>query len=114
MQVTSLPPTSGIPSQGSPQTATGPKAPVRPAEQTGGEVVVRSFERALVEAAGLEPQQAAKVQVVLSVDEDSNRVNAKMYNKESGELIQQMPTDQMLRNSAMIRDMLGAAIDAFA
>lgn len=114
MQVTSLPPSSGMPAQGSPQCATEPKAPARPAETTGGEVVVRSFERALVEAAGLKPQQAAKVHVVLSVDEDSNRVIAKMYNKESGELIQQMPTDQMLRNSALIREMLGAAVDAFA
>ena len=114
MQVTSLPSVTGIASQGSPQAAVQAKDPARPAIPASGEVAVHSFQRALVEAAGLKAHQAAKVQVVLSVDEGSNRVIAKMYNKESGELIHQMPTDQMLRNSAMIREMLGAAVDAFA
>jgi len=114
MQVTSLPPTPGIPAQASPRAAARPDGPAPAAESAKGEVVVRSFERALVEAAGLKPSQAAKVHVVLSVDESSNRVIAKMYNKDSGELIHQTPTDQMLRNAALIREMLGAAVDAVA
>ena len=114
MQVTSFPPNPGTTSQRLPQAAAAPKAPARAINSSDGEVVVRSFQRALVEAAGLKPQQAEQVHVVLSVDEGSNRVIAKMFHKESGELIHQVPTDQMLRNAALIREMLGAAIDAVA
>lgn len=114
MQVTSTPPMPGLSPARSAHVTVGPK----PAAQTGnpatGDLTVRSFERALVEAAGLSTKQAAKVHVVLSVDEGANRVIAKMYNKDSGELIHQMPTDQMLRNAALIREMLGAAVDAVA
>lgn len=114
MQVTPVPPTPGIAASGPQPVAAGPKPTARSAASAAGEVAVRSFERALVEAAGLSPQNAARFRVALSVDENSNRVIAKMYNKETGELVRQIPTDQMLRNAALIREMLGAAVDAVA
>ena len=114
MQVTNVPPTSGFPTSGVRNVSAEPAQAAKPAAPSGGEVAVRSFERALIETAGLKPSDAAKVRVALSVEEGTNRVIAKMYNKETGELIQQMPTDQMLRNAALIREMLGAAVDAIA
>ncbi len=114
MQVTSVPPTPATPQPGVRKQSAEQAQAAGPGAPSGGEVTLRSFERALVEAAGLKPSEAAKVRVALSVEEGTNRVIAKMYNKETGELIQQMPTDQMLRNAALIREMLGAAVDAIA
>lgn len=114
MQVTSFPPPSAIPASGVRKPSAEQAQVARPDVPASGEVTLRSFERALVEAAGLKPSDAAKVRVALSVEEGTNRVIARMYNKETGELIQQMPTDQMLRNAALIREMLGAAVDAIA
>ena len=111
MQVTSVPPTPAIADTGARRASVEPAQAAAP---PANEIAVRTFERALIETAGLKPDQAAKVRVALSVEEGTNRVIAKMYNKDTGELIQQMPTDQMLRNAALIREMLGTAVDAVA
>ena len=113
MQVT---PTGNIPiapTSGAGQPAARAGAPVAP-QPANVEVRVKAFERALIEAAGLTEAQATQVRVSLSVDESTNRVIAKMYNDQTGELLRQMPTDQMLRNAALIREMLGAAVNAIA
>ena len=74
----------------------------------------KALERAVVEAAGLKPDQAAAVRVALSVDEGSNRVIAKVFDKSTGELVRQIPTDEVLRNAAIVRELLGAAVNKLA
>lgn len=74
----------------------------------------KALEKALVQAAGLKPAEAAGVRVSLAVDKEHNRVIARVIDKESGELILQIPSDQVLRNAAAIRDLLGAALNTQA
>ena len=63
---------------------------------------------------GLKSADVGKVRVALAVDENSNRVIAKVYNKETGELVRQIPTDEVLRNAALIRELLGESMNTVA
>ncbi len=87
-----------------------PVAPVADAKPHGGPKE-KVLERALVEAAGLKSADVGKVRVALAVDENSNRVIARVYNNETGELVRQIPTDEVLRNAALIRELLGESVN---
>lgn len=93
-----------------------PVAPVDPVADARprGEPKEKVLERALVEAAGLKLADVGKVRVALTVDEDANRVIAMVYDKETGELVRQIPTDEVLRNAALIRELLGESLNTVA
>ena len=74
----------------------------------------KALERAIVEAAGVKPADSGTVRVALSVDGNSNRVVAKVFNKDTGELVRQIPADQILSTAAFDREFLGAAVNKLA
>jgi flagellar protein FlaG len=69
------------------------------------------LERALAQAAGLDPQEAQQVRVALSVDQTTNQVVARVVNKDTGELVRQVPTEQVIRNAVLVHEMLGATLN---
>ena len=83
-----------------------------PVQATDGPAM--AIRKAAVKAAGLKAPDAAGVRVSLSVDQESNRVIARVINKHSGEVVFQVPSEQLVRNATEIREMLGASFDAEA
>ena len=63
------------------------------------------------EAVGLEPSGLAGVRVSLTVDKDSNRVVARVIDKDTGEVKYQVPSEKLMRSAAALREFLGAALD---
>ena len=72
------------------------------------------LEQALIQAAGLDPVQAAHVQVALSVDSGTHQVVAKLIDEDTGDVIRQFPAEQILRNAALLTEFLGAAFNDVA
>ncbi len=55
--------------------------------------------------------QDADIRIALNVDNASGRAYAKVIDKTTGEVIEQMPREVTLRLLAMTREMLGAVYD---
>ena len=53
----------------------------------------RILKSKLAEAAGLKPAEANGVRVALAVDKESNRLIARVINKDSGEVLFQIPSE---------------------
>ena len=115
MQVTNVPitPPPSTPVARPVVRPVAPAEPVAGARPRGGPKE-QVLERAVVEAAGLKSADVGKVRVALAVDEESNRVIARVFDKETGELVRQIPTDEVLHNAALIRELLGESMNTVA
>lgn len=65
----------------------------------------------LLEASGVKPAEINRFRVQLDIDDDTGRVVAEVRNKESGELVAEVPSRTLLRQAAMLRDVLGTILD---
>ena len=63
---------------------------------------------------GAAPLSQNRLLVMIDIDDESRRVVATFVNPETGAVVNQMPTAQMRRIAAAIREMLGSLVDASA
>ena len=109
--------------------ATRPKAAAQRPTQTqtsptsgaaqGGGFALQSFDRLLEVAASRLAENANRneprpVRINLDIDEATNRVVAKVTDKETGELMRQIPAEELLHNAAGIRELLALSLDVKA
>lgn len=101
------------------QAAARPAAVTPAAENRTGDgtgFAVRAAERlAELSTARLQPADDApaprSIQVNLDIDEATNRVVAKLLDRETGELVRQIPADELLRDAAGVRELLAVNVD---
>ncbi len=67
--------------------------------------------RKVLEAAGLQPTEINKYSVKLDIDNGTGRVVALIHERQSGELVSQVPTESVLRQSALLKEVLGTILD---
>jgi len=65
----------------------------------------------VLQDSGIRPEEIFKYRVQLDIDKPTGRVVAEVRNKESGELVTEVPSRTLLRHAAMLREALGMILD---
>ena len=65
----------------------------------------------MLEEAGIKPVEIDRYRVQLDIDGDTGRVVAEIREKESGDLVTEVPSRTLLRQAAMLKDTLGMILD---
>ncbi|MCG8355500.1 MAG: flagellar protein FlaG [Kiloniellales bacterium] len=84
-------------------------------DQPRGDEIRRELTGALaqrvLEDSGIKPQDISKYRVRLDIDDASGRVVAEVRDKESGELVEEVPSRKILRQAQMLQETLGMILD---
>ena len=67
--------------------------------------------RKVLEDVGIKPAEIDRYRVQLDIDGDTGRVVAEVREKESGDLVTEVPSRTLLRQAAMLRESLGMILD---
>ena len=65
----------------------------------------------ILKASGIKPAEIFRYKVQLDIDGDTGRVVAEVREKESGELVREVPSRTLLRQAAMLNETLGMILD---
>ncbi|MDJ0951700.1 MAG: flagellar protein FlaG [Alphaproteobacteria bacterium] len=65
----------------------------------------------ILEDSGIKPAEIGKYRVKLDIDDDSGRVVAEVRDKESGELVNEVPSRKLLRQAQMLKEAVGMILD---
>ena len=65
----------------------------------------------VLEDAGIKPVEIDRYRVQLDIDGDTGRVVAEVREKESGDLVAEVPSRTLLRQAAMLKETLGMILD---
>lgn len=65
----------------------------------------------ILEESGVKSEDLGRFRVQLDIDDDSGRVVAEIRNKETGELVDEVPTRSVLRQAAMLKEAVGMILD---
>ena len=96
-----------------PQTATAKQPdrgkPVQTAELR--QELTGPLAQKILEEAGIKPAEIDRYRVQLDIDGDTGRVVAEVREKDSGELVTEVPSRTLLRQAAMLEESLGMILD---
>jgi flagellar protein FlaG len=119
MNITHLTSAGAAPAKSTPQRQAQTATPPTGDGAKGPGFALQSFDR-LVEVAAARLAESANlseprpVRVNLDIDEATNRVIAKVTDRETGELVRQIPAEELLRNAAGIQELLALSLDVKA
>jgi len=82
---------------------------VRQAE--GRREVSKALAKAILAESRIEPVEISRFNVRLDIDRDTGRVIAEIQDKKTGELLQKIPSDSLLRSAAMLEQTIGTILD---
>lgn len=94
-----------------------PRPPEVAAVAVEGSVATESDPRAALEGAVARLNETARIfdrTFRFHVDEESGRIVVRVFNSVTGELIGQIPPEEVLRVAAGIREFLGLLLDRYA
>ncbi len=86
------------------QPSPAPAAELR--REIGGQLA-----RQILKDAGIKPTEMFRYKVQLDIDGDTGRVVAEVREKDSGELVKEVPSRSLLRQAAMLNETLGMILD---
>jgi len=67
--------------------------------------------QAILKDSGIDPKDINRFQVKLDIDEGTGRVVAEIRNRETGELVNEVPSRKLLRQAALLKEALGTILD---
>ncbi len=67
--------------------------------------------RAVLEDSGIPPAEFSKFNVRLDIHKETGRVVVSIQNKRTGELLQKLPSESILRGAVMLKNMIGTILD---
>jgi len=97
-----------------PQTTNTAKQPERGKSAQKAELrqeLTGPLAQKVLEDVGIKPAEIDRYRVQLDIDGDTGRVIAEVRNKESGELVTEVPSRTLLRQAAMLKESLGMILD---
>ncbi len=65
----------------------------------------------ILEDNGVKAEDMARFRVQLDIDDDTGRVVAEIRNKETGEVVNEVPSRKVLRQAAMLKEAVGMILD---
>ena len=65
----------------------------------------------ILQESGIKPTEIFRYKVQLDIDGDTGRVVAEVREKDSGELVKEVPSRTLLRQAAMLNEALGMILD---
>lgn len=74
--------------------------------EIGGELAQK-----ILQESGIRPAEIFRYKVQLDIDGDTGRVVAEVREKDSGELVKEVPSRTLLRQAAMLNEVLGTILD---
>ena len=113
MEVKSINPGAvGQRSRSQPTAVAQPRKAEAPADNRGirGELRGPLAQRILKDS-GIKPVEIHRYRVQLDIDDNTGRVVAEVRKKETGELVQEVPSRVLLRQAAMLKEALGMILD---
>lgn len=73
--------------------------------------LVGPLARRVLEDSGIAPKELGRFRVQLEIDEGTGRVIAEIRDKDTGELVDEVPSRKVLRQAAMLREAIGMILD---
>ena len=65
----------------------------------------------LLESSGIKPAEFDRFRVEIDIDGDTGRVVAEIRNRQTGDLVDEVPSRTLLRQAAMLKETLGTLLD---
>jgi len=118
MEITRTPAIAGIASQNrgaaTVQQHTAPIQPTAKAQVRQAETrrqISEALAREILKESNLPPVEFHKFNVRLDIHKETGRVVAEIENKQTGEVLQKIPSDSLLRSAMMLEQFLGTILD---
>lgn len=73
--------------------------------------LVGPLARRILEDSGIEPKELSRFRVQLDIDDATGRVIAEIRDKDTGELVDEVPSRKVLRQAAMLKEAIGMILD---
>ncbi len=113
MEVKGIPPVAARTQARSPQKGGG--QPAEPQAQSNSteirDELTGPLAQRILKDSGIEATEISKYRVKLDIDDDSGRVVAEVRNKQTGELVDEVPSRKLLRQAQLLRETLGMILD---
>ena len=114
MEIVRTPPAPGAARQSAPAPAS--RTPDKAAQAEIRRAAARqnvsdALAKAILADSNIAPADQQKFNVSLDIHKDTGRVVAEIRNKSTGELVQKIPSETILRNAAMLERVIGTILD---
>lgn len=73
--------------------------------------VGEAMAKAILADSNIEPADISKFSVSLDIHKETGRVIAEIRNKDTGEVLQKIPSDSILRGAVMLEQAIGTILD---
>lgn len=78
---------------------------------TGTKELHGALAEKLLESSGIKSADLHRFRVELDIDGDTGRIVAEIRNRQTGDLVEEVPSRSILRHAAMLKDTLGTLLD---
>ena len=85
--------------------------PAKPSQAVEAGELRGELAQKLLQESGIKQADLAKYQVKLDIDDGTGRVVAEIRDRESGDLVTEVPSRELLRQAAMLQEVLGTILD---
>lgn len=83
-----------------------------PPPVNNNEQISSSLAKAVLKDSGIKPADISRFNVRLDIHKETGRVVANIFNKETGKLVQKVPSEALLRQAEMLGEVLGTILDS--
>lgn len=116
MEITKTPPATVTAQRTGPKPAAEPRTQAQIAEAQARQAEARhkvsdALARAILAESNVDPVDFHRFNVRLDIHKDTGRLVAEIENKVTGELLQKIPSETILRGAAMLDQVLGTVLD---